>query len=198
MLSQAELIKGCKNFNRVAQQELYTKFSAKMRGLCIRYASNPEEAKDILQDGFIKVFSNIQRYAGTGSLEGWVRRVIVNTAISHYKKQKKHLHASIDELSDEDAIEDRDNIETENSTADFTFANLSQEELLHSLSILPERFRVVFNLYYMEDYAHKEIGDLLSIDEKTSRTRLFRARKLLQTHLQSICDAKINQRTNKR
>lgn len=199
MLSEAELIKGCKNYNRAAQQELYMRFSPKMRGVCIRYTSNIEEAKDILQDGFIKVFSNIHLYAGTGSLEGWIRRVIVNTALSHYKKQKKHVHHHIEELREQDLMDETENDANQDENIEaIAFAKLSQEELIASLNTLPEPFRVVFNLYYMEEYSHKEIGELLSIDEKTSRTRLFRGRKSLQKHLEKLCKTKIHAEAHKK
>lgn len=196
MLSEADLIRGCKNYNRAAQQELYLRFSPKMRAVCIRYLGNQEECKDILQDGFVKVFSNIHLYAGTGSLEGWIRRVIVNTAITYCKKQKKYNHKDIGELED-DMIADHSEEEAEFENMEvIAFEKLSAEELIASLNILAEPFRLVFNLYYLEGYSHKEIGTLLSIQERTSRTRLFRGRKILQKHVEELCERK-SSRDNK-
>jgi RNA polymerase sigma-70 factor (ECF subfamily) len=190
MISEDILIEGCRNFNRSAQRELYSMFSAKMRGVCLRYVSNKDEAKDIMQEGFIKVFSNVSKFSGNGSLEGWIRRIMVNTALSHYNKQKKRIHSNLEDIKDESNFVEEENVE-EDELNGIAHAELSQEELLNSLNILTEPFRLVFNLYYLEEYSHREIAGILSIDEKTSRTRLFRGRKILQKYLNSLCEKKI-------
>ena len=188
MRDDEALIQDCKGNDRIAQQRLYFKYAPKMRGVCLRYAKNEEEAKDFLQEGFIKVFSNISQYSGHGSFEGWVRRIIVNTTISHLKKYKKFRTDRIDDYSHYEGIL----IEEEED--EFTLINsveLSEKELLAALQTIPEVFKVVFNLFYIEEYSHKEISDMLLIDEKTSRTRLFRARKMLKEILEAKSVKKI-------
>lgn len=199
MLSEAELVKGCKDFSRIAQKELFVRFSGKMRGVCLRYAGGSYEAQDILQEGFIKVFSNIGKFSGSGSLEGWIRRIMVNTAISYYHKNKKLNSESIQDTAElilADPIEDEENEDDTNPLSIVHKAELSQDDLFESLKILSEAYRIVFNMYYLENYSHKEISDLLSIDEKTSRTRLFRGRQQLQKYLYEICSKKVKDYSN--
>lgn len=190
MLGEADLIKGCKDFSRIAQKELYLRFSAKMRGVCLRYAGNSDEAQDILQEGFIKVFSNIHKYSGAGSLEGWIRRIMVNTAITYYHKSKKLTFHSIDD-TDEMSMADTIPEDEDDDLSIISKAELSQKDLMDALKILSEAYRIVFNMYYLENYSHKEISEMLGIDEKTSRTRLFRGRQQLQKHIYSICEDKV-------
>lgn len=177
MLTDADLIKECKKYNPAAQKALYYRYAPVMKGLCIRYTNNGEDAKDILQEGFIKVFSNINSYSGTGSIEGWIKRIIVNTAISYYRKNSKHHFEDITTI--------KDNI-TEDEESELELYNITQEDLINSLSILPMGFRYVFNLFYIENHSHKDIANILSIDEKTSRTRLYRARKMLKEHFSEL------------
>lgn len=177
-----------------------------MCGICMRYTNDPSEVKDILQEGFLKVYSKIKQYSGKGSFEGWIKRIMINTAITHYNKKKKKRHLDIEnikesqikkEFIDGDAISDKDidkddidedriNIEVIKK-ADFTV-----DELLSVLNILPGGFRMVFNLYVMESYKHKEIAKELKIDEKTSRTRLLRARKIIQKELYKLSIEKMS------
>jgi RNA polymerase sigma-70 factor, ECF subfamily len=183
MLSESELIAGCKEFNESAQKTLYFQYAFKMKGVCIRYASNKEDAKDIMQEGFIKVFSNIRSYNAKGSLEGWIRRIMVNTAIDHYNKNKKYQRQSVDidfaeEHEDSGVFFEHGN---ENHDPEFT-----EDELLNALNKLPTEFRIVFNMHYLEDYSHKDISEVLNIEENTSRTRLYRAKKLLQKQLNEL------------
>ncbi len=169
-----------------------------MIGICIRYMKNESEAKDILQEGFIKVFSKIKQFKGKGSLEGWIKRIMINTAINYYHKNKKQKqYRDLDEIN-EIQILDFDNQQPEiiensvypseiNEYSDdlelIVKADFSKEELLESLDTIPESFKLVFNLYFIEHFQHKEIAKMLKIDVNTSRTRLLRARKLLQKHL---------------
>jgi len=177
MLTDADLIKECKKYNPAAQKALYYKYAPVMKGLCIRYTNSTEDAKDILQEGFIKVFSNISSYSGSGSIEGWIKKIIVNTAISYYRKNSKHYFEDITTIKDNFAEDEESGLE---------LYNFTQEDLMNCLGLLPIEFRYVFNLFYLENHSHKDIATILSIDEKTSRTRLFRARKMLKQHLEDL------------
>jgi RNA polymerase sigma-70 factor (ECF subfamily) len=183
MLKEADIIKGCKEFNPVAQNALYKAYAPKMKALCVRYTSNEEEAKDLMQEGFIKVFSNIGSYNGKGSFEGWIKRIIINTAITHYKKNK-HKYA-VEDISVVNSIEI--SVEQEEEVEEL-YSEYTSEDLMKALNSLPEQYKIVFNLFYIENQSHAEIAQLLSLDEKTSRTRLFRAKKLLKEYLTNLSD----------
>lgn len=166
------VLEGCINNNRKAQEMLYRDYAPKMMTVCLRYATSPYEAEEILQEGFIKVFTKIRSYANTGSFEGWVRRVIVNTAIEFCKN--KTILKQIDSLDPEDIadlqiIEDSDRI--------------SEKELLGMIRDLPAGYRLVFNMYTIEGFSHKEIASTLNISEGASKSQLSRARAKLQEKL---------------
>jgi len=174
-------------------------YAPKMKGLCFRYVGDSETAKDIVQDGFIKVFSNIKQFDGKGSFDGWIKRIFINTAISHIRKQdKKNRHINIDDINESDFLENEVqqsdkqlNINKNNSDKEnlelVKLADLSESELLSALHRIPEKFRTVFNLFCIEHLKHEEIADILNIDITTSRTRLHRARNLIQKELYVIC-----------
>jgi len=178
MLTDQDLVKECRKSNAAAQKMLYYKYAPIMKGLCIRYCNNPEDTKDVLQEGFIKVFSNINSFSGKGSLEGWIKTIIINTALSHYRKTKKLIFEDINNIQDPSELDNEEEIEN----MEFDFKDLRIADLIESLQKLPQEFSLVFNLYYIENNSHKEIAKLLSIKERTSRTRLFRARKMLINH----------------
>lgn len=144
-------------------------FSGKMYAVCLRYTSNADEAKDILQDGFVKVFTNLNTFNFKGSFEGWVRRIMINTAIACYRT-KKNIYT----------LEIVDDIETGN---DNVFDSLSAEELLMIIRKLPSQYKMVFNLYAIEGYSHKEISEMLGITESTSKSDLSRARAILKAKI---------------
>ncbi|HRS53934.1 MAG TPA: sigma-70 family RNA polymerase sigma factor [Bacteroidales bacterium] len=175
MEPEQDLINRCINNDPVAQELLYRRYASKMFGVCMRYAANKMEAEDILQEGFIKIFTNLSKYRGEGSFEGWIRRTMVNTAINHYYKNIKFLQdIDIDEVDivnffDQDAI-----------------SNLSEAELLKLIQELPEGYRMVFNLYVIEGYSHKEIAEQLGITENTSKSQLSRARAALQNKIRKL------------
>ena len=181
MINEKELAEECGKFNGHAQKELYRLYSPKMRSICIRYAKDADEAKDIMQDGFIKVYKNIHKFSASGSLEGWVRRIMINTAITYLDKNKKHRYSM--QVSNE--MEMADVIENTNDD-ELMSGSFSHELLLQALNSLPEDFRLVFNLYFIEEYSHKEIADLLNINENTSRSRLGRARTQLKNYLSNF------------
>jgi RNA polymerase sigma factor (sigma-70 family) len=168
-----EVIKLCIDNNRAAQEHLYRLYSAKMYVVCLRYSKDSEEAKDILQDGFIKVFNKIHQFKNTGSLEGWIRRIIVNTALENFRKRINYQ--DVDQLPDlqDDAKEDFD-------------PGITINELYQLVNNLPERYRMVFNLYVFEEMPHKEIANILGITEGTSKSDLSRARGILQEKIKTI------------
>lgn len=179
MLSDSEIAKGCLKLKRSAQKELYDRYIKKMNAVCRRYISDKDEIKDILQEGFIKVFENIDKYRGEGPLEAWVRRIIVNTVLSHLRKSKSELFVKQDK-----ADQDEHFSLTEEEENDSIFnADFSQEDLMTAIESLPENYKIIFNLYCIENYSHREIALLLSLKEESSRTRLNRARKMLQEYL---------------
>lgn len=169
-MQENQLIKKVLQGNASAQEAFYRRFASKMYTVCIRFARDRDEANDILQEGFIKVFSNLKFYRGDGSLEGWVRRTIVNTAINFYKKTLKHRNSA--------------NIDTvlifEKSNEATPVDKMSADELMEHITQLPDGYRTVFNLNVIEGYTHKEIGEMLDISENTSKSQLSRARTYLQ------------------
>jgi len=148
----------------------------------MRYAGDADDAKDIMQDGFIKVYKNIHKFSASGSLEGWVRRIMVNTAINHLNKSKKHKHSISISNETESVLE----ISDELAEDELLSGNFSHDQLLKALNNLSEDFRLVFNLYFIEEYSHKEIAELLDINENTSRSRLARARTQLKNYLSNF------------
>ena len=161
------IIEKCKKGNREAEEQLYKMFSAKMFATCIQYSKDRAEAEDNLQDGFIKIFESIGQYSGKGSIEGWMKRIIINTALEKYRKNR-NLQL-VEELPD---IEDSD-INDEN-------IDIPGKVLFEFVEQLPERYRLVFNLYVMEEMSHKEIAAMTAITEGTSKSNLARAREILR------------------
>lgn len=171
-LSDQALVKGCIKNDRKFQELLYRKFSREMYSICLAYESDRDEAKDILQDGFIKIFLSIKTFDNQGSLKGWIRRIITNTAIDYWRKSAKgNLLLSLDELSPYDHPFD-----TSNSAV-----NIS--DILNMVNKLPSGAKMIFNLYALEGYSHKEIAEKLKISVGTSKSQVNRARQLLQQYL---------------
>ena len=162
--SEEQIREGCFRGDRRFQQMLYDMFSSKMFGVCMRYANEYNAAQDLLQEGFVKVFRNIDKFRGEGSFEGWVRRIFVNTAIEHYRKQV-NLYALVD--NDAKAYENYDSNALE---------TLKEQDIVKMIQKLSHGYRTVFNLYVVEGYSHKEIADALQITESTSRSNLVKAR----------------------
>jgi len=175
MYSEEELIHRCLKNDVKAQEEFYRRFAPKMYGVCLRFAKNQMEADDFLQEGFIKVFTNLKSFRNEGSLEGWIRRTIVNTAINLIKKNSKYLN-------DTD-VEKADLLPQDEAGA---LNHLCVEELLELIARLPVGYRMVFNLNVIEGYTHKEIGELLDISENTSKSQLSRARQTLQKKISEL------------
>lgn len=181
-ISEKDLIKGCLDGSPASQRLLYKQFASKMLFVCTRYATNKEEAEDILQEGFIKVFDKLSQFKGEGSLEGWVRRIMVNTAIENYRKTSK-VFPLIDIEDVQDQLVDVNDVQS----------NIAASELLEMIQSLPPMYKMVFNLYIFEDMNHKEIAEQLGIVEGTSKSNLFHARMLLRKKLNhSLIAAKKN------
>ncbi|RYE34475.1 MAG: sigma-70 family RNA polymerase sigma factor [Sphingobacteriaceae bacterium] len=164
-----ELIKGCQQGRRQAQEKLYKLFAAKMLGVCLRYATDKMEAEDMLQNGFVKVFGRINDYRGDGSFEGWVRRIMVHSSIEYYRKHHKMMQ-----------LVDLETPGAEQSINAAAAANLEAKDLLAIIQTLSPGYRMVFNLYAIEGYSHKEIGEMMNISEGASKSQLSRARTILK------------------
>jgi RNA polymerase sigma factor (sigma-70 family) len=162
----ASLLQG----QRQAQKQLYDQHSSKMFALCLRYTGSQEEAEDLLQEGFIKVFNNLVQYKGEGSFEGWIRRIFVNSAVEFLRKRNLKPRM-VDHLNVD--------VEIEHSSG---FDKLSLSDLLQMIQKLPPGYRTIFNLYVIEGYSHKEISQLLHISEGTSKSQLARAKMILQKY----------------
>jgi RNA polymerase sigma-70 factor (ECF subfamily) len=197
VVSSDQLIDECKQFNRLAQQLLYNKYAPAMKGLCYRYVNDWELVKDILQEGFIKVFSNIRQYEGKGPFESWIKRIFINTAISYLRKQKNNRYLNLDDITDQgitDALFEGtfDLNEPDQMGFDLVLsADLSEDDLIRVLFNIPEKYRLVFCLFCIENYSHEEIAELIEIDIITSRTRLMRARSLIKKELYKISIEKL-------
>ncbi len=176
------IINGCLLGNRRDQELLYRRYAAKLYAVCLQYSGNDEEARDILQEGFIKIFENLVHYKYEGSFDGWVRRIVVNTALEKYRS--KHNLYRIDDI---DQIPEQ-NAEPDNED----YAGLGARDLMEIIRELPPRYRIVFNLFAIEGYSHKEISGMMSISEGTSKSNLSRARVILQRRVGSYTGLKKN------
>jgi RNA polymerase sigma factor (sigma-70 family) len=181
-ITESDLIHGCIEGNRRMQEELYRRFSAGMYAVCLRYAATSDEAQDILQEGFIKIFKKLDTFRGEGSFEGWIRRIFVNTAIEHFRR-KKYLQPVT---------------EREENTLEGNYLSvldeLAERDIMELIQQLSPGYRTVFNMYVVEGYTHKEIGDLMGISEGTSKSQLSRAKVILQEMVKQHLEEKRNAR----
>lgn len=179
-LTLEQLISECKKQSATAQEALYRKYSGVLFGICLKYSPNRTEAEDNLQDSFITIFNRIEQYQGKGSFEGWIKRVTVNTVLQKYRKKK------IFDITDDQQIEQEEVVlETREVALDF---------LLSIIQELPDRYRLVFNLYVLDGYSHKEIAEMLGISDGTSKSNLARARMILKTKVESYLERKEQQK----
>ncbi len=170
------LITGCKRAESWARKKLYESYAPVMLAICMRYVNDKELARDLMHDGFIKIYTHIGQYAGNGSFEGWMKRVFVTTVLEFLrKKDALRLSISVDEYN-----------ELPNDVDVSALSHLSAEELLGCIASLPQGYRTVFNLFAIEGFTHKEIAEMLQISESTSKTQFIRARKQLQKNVQSL------------
>jgi RNA polymerase sigma-70 factor (ECF subfamily) len=171
-MTEELMIFGVIHKNKTAQEFLYQKFSPKMLGICYRYAKSKMDAEDMLQEGFIKVYQEIHQFRGDGPLEGWIRRVIVNTCINILKKTKKFS----------DTI-DISNAESPHTSYQIVPSFIQAKQVIECIRLLPIGYRTVLNLYAIEGYSHREIGLMLEIEESTSRSQYSRAKNMLESIL---------------
>jgi RNA polymerase sigma factor (sigma-70 family) len=173
-----EIIAQCKEDKSWAQEKLFKLFAPKMLGICRRYLSNIDDARDAMQDGFVKAFLNIHKYEGRSSFNTWISRIMMNTAIDMVKKINK-----IQFVRDDYYLNDHSDSEEDHLIDDL---DLSQEQLLALIDLLPPGYKLVFNLYAIESLSHKDIAALLGISEGTSKSQLNRARTFLKTEIKKI------------
>ncbi|AQS94606.1 RNA polymerase subunit sigma-70 [Polaribacter sp. BM10] len=168
-----KLIKDCCQQKLAAQSKVYQLYADKLFPLCLKYSRNYQDAEDTLQDSFLTIFSKIKQYNNKGSFEGWLKRITINTALQKYRK-KASLEI-VKDVTETDSIED----------VALDYELFSLDILLAFIQQLPDRYRLVFNLYVLDNYSHKEIASLLSISESTSKSNLHRARKILKINLEA-------------
>ncbi len=175
-IPESDLIVGCLAGNRRMQEELYRRFSPRMYAVCLRYAGSSEEAEDILQEGFIKVFKKLDSFRSEGSFEGWIRRIFVNTAIEHFRRKRYLMPVT----------------EKEENTIEGKYLSvlddLAARDIMALVQELSPGYRTVFNMYVVEGYTHKEIADMLGISEGTSKSQLSRAKVILQDMVKRFID----------
>lgn len=174
MTQLEELIYKCRDGNSKAQTELYRLFSQRMYGVCLRYAKDNSDAEDILQEGFVRVFTKIRQFEFKGSFEGWMRRIMVNTALEKFRKNDRLY--PVEEMKNYESTE----------TVEETISSITADELMKIIQELPPRYKMVFNLYAIEGYSHVEIGEMMSISEGTSKSNLSRARMILQKRVTEL------------
>lgn len=179
-MNESDIIKGCLKNNRESQKALYEKYYSKMLGVCLRYSKDSNEAKEILHEGFTKVFINLKKFKTSDTLDSWIKNMMVNTAIDYLHKNKQNLIVStfnankiavntLEEISDEELI-----------------LKIEKEEILKAVQDLTPAYRKVFNLYFMEGYSHQQIAGILDISEETSESNLTKAKFNLRKNLQQL------------
>ena len=171
-MTEQAILTGCLNNDPVAQRELYNRYSPKMLSVCYRFAQNREDAEDMLQEGFIRVFTQMHSFRNSGSFEGWIRRIVVHTCINFLKKHKK-FNESLD-------LAYVVNIQLKEETVP---SLMLARQVVECIRLLPVGYRTVLNLYAIEGYSHKEIAGMLDIEESTSRSQYTRAKTMLESIL---------------
>lgn len=179
--SEPQVIEGCKRGDRKFQEILYHQFTAKLYAICWRYAPNAETAQDLLQEGWIKVFNNIEKYRGDGSFEGWLKRIFVNTSIEFFRKKANNMYV----------VTENENIQLPTLTEN-AIDQLQEEDILRVIQTLSNGYRTIFNMYVIEGFTHKEIAEQLGISEGTSKSQLARAKQILQQKVIQLFDNKKN------
>ncbi len=168
------LIRGCKKGNRRSQQLLYQQYYGLAMAICLRYCNNYDRAVEVVNDGFLKIFTKLDKYNPDKSFKGWVRRIMINSAIDHYRKEQKHT-----------ALNTQEHYEAA-SFAPTVIQKMTYDEMIHQIQLLSPSYRAVFNMYVIDGYKHQEISELLKISIGTSKSNLSRARKQLQKALKKV------------
>ena len=185
MIPDEQIIEGCMAGKRKSFSLLYKKYASTMLGICMRYCKNRIDAEDVMQDGFLKVFSQVHKFRSEGSFEGWIKRIMINAAIDNYQANLRlsfiqdslHLHEQADPP---DSTQEDDDLPPE--------MNIPKEKLMAMIQELPDGYRMVFNLYAIEGFGHKDIAAMLGISESTSKTQLLKARRVLRKKIESIIE----------
>ena len=173
MFDEKDILNGCREGKRSAQKQLYEKYASVMLAICLRYSKNRDEAEDLIQEGFLKIFQNINTFRNHGSLEGWIKRIMINHALNHYKKNRKiPFTEDVNDINETEILYYNEEVEI--------MEPVPPETLLAMIQSLPEGYRMVFNLYVFEEYSHKEIAETMNFSENTSKTQLMKARRQLQ------------------
>lgn len=170
-MTEKELIEGCKKQDRMAQKLLFDRYSPKMNGVCLRYLRHTEDAEDVLVEAFFKVLTNIHQYKGSGSFEGWIRRIVVNECLMSLRR-RHNFNLTVE-------IDNNLNVQTNKSIED----ELAAQDILDFLNDLPTGYRTIFNLYVIEGYKHREIAEMLGISINTSKSQLILAKKRMKSLL---------------
>ncbi len=179
-MDDSQLIIACKKQDRNAQKVLYERYAPSMMTVCLRYSREEETARDLLHDGFIRAFTQIGSFKGKGSFEGWLRRIFVNLALENYRKEKQK-NRFLEEYS---LLNNEDQVEPDDDPLDIE--GISREEVMALIRDLPPGYRTVFNLFIFEEMSHREIAELLGINEAASRSQFFRAKSILQKKISAI------------
>ena len=191
MFDEQGILKGCREGKRIAQKQLYERYVSPMLAICLRYSRSRDEAEDLLQEGFLKIFQNINTFRNHGSLEGWLKRIMINHALNQYKKNRKvPFTEDVEDIPETEIL--FDNEEMEDSV------KVPPEKLLEMVQALPEGYKMVFNLFVFEEYTHKEIAETLNISENTSKTQLLKARRQLQKKVFEFMNLKETALVNER
>jgi RNA polymerase sigma-70 factor (ECF subfamily) len=176
MFNLEKVIEGCKKEKRKAQLELYENYAPLLLSVCMRYVADKSEAEDILQESFLKILKNIREYTGKGHFENWMKKIVVNTAITHFHREKKHYyHDEIEEVSDV--------VLKYSLTPDKEF---DAKELQELISKMPEGYRIIFSMYAIEGFKHREIAEKLKIEESTSKTQYLRAKNWIIREMKKL------------
>ena len=181
-MNEKELIKGCKRAETLAMKTLYESYYSLMLGICIRYVGNVFDAEDLVQEGFVKIFKDIGSFSGRGSFEGWLKRVMINNVLMYLRKSKREFSfENIDEI----AVNEPTPVDDEELSAEqqITGADFTKEELIEIINSLPKGYQEIVNLYIIDGFKHREIAKLLNISQGTSKSQLFRARKMIKKKL---------------
>lgn len=174
-MDEVTLAKKCIDGDQRAQRKLFEMYAQKMMGVCLRYMKDHAQAEDVLQDGFVKVFTKLEKYSGDGSLEGWVRRIMVNTALDQLRKSNKfQANVSMDDVSYK--VESSDDV----------LSSLIEEDLLKLIQEMPTGYKTVFNMFAIEGFSHKEIGEKLGVSENTSKSQYSRAKAYLRIKVEEL------------
>jgi len=191
MIPDQQIIEGCLAGKRKSFSLLYKKYASVMLGVCMRYCKNRGDAEDVMQDGFLKVFSQVHKFRNEGSFEGWIKRIMINAAIDNYQS---NLRLSF--VQESGSLHDTENFADSGPDDDDLpeALNLSKERLMAMIQELPDGYRMVFNLYAIEGFGHRDIAAMLGITESTSKTQLLKARKVLRKKIENIIE---NYHTNR-